>query len=209
MLSRPGPALLPAAFIQPCIPTWSRRVPEGAAWVHEIKHEGYRLMVRRQGARVRLFARRGYDWSHRFPAILDAVGSLRVRSVALDGEAVVCGEDGVSDFDKLHSQGWDGAVFLYAFDLLELNGDDLRQQPMERRKGRLEKLLARVRFGIQLVEHVELDGATVVQHACKLGLEGIVSKRRDMPYRSGRAKCWIKVKNPSSPAMLRVQDGTW
>jgi bifunctional non-homologous end joining protein LigD len=208
MLPR-APAPLPLGFIPPCLPTWSRRVPEGPAWLHEIKHDGYRLMVRRQAARVRLFTRNGYDWSHRFPAIVEAAGSLRVQSVALDGEAVVCGGDGVSDFDKLHSQGWDAHVFLYAFDIIELNGDDLRQEPLEQRKSELEKLLARVRFGIQIVEHIELDGATVFEHACKLGLEGIVSKRRDFPYRSGRSKSWIKVKNPKSPAMLRVFDGTW
>src|SRR5829696_4571109 len=106
MFSRHGPPVLAPSFIPPCIPTWSRRVPEGLAWVHEIKHDGYRLMVRRQGTRVRLFTRRGFDWSHRFPAIVEAAGALRVSSVSIDGEAVVCGDSGVSDFDRLHSQGW-------------------------------------------------------------------------------------------------------
>ena len=174
---------MPVGFIPPCIPTRSKRVPEGPAWVHEIKHDGYRLMVRLQGSRVRLFTRNGHDWSHRFPAIVEAAGSLPVRSAALDGEAVVCGNDGMSDFDKLHSQAWDGAVFLYAFDLLELDGQDLRQEPLERRKARLEPLLARARPGIQFVEHVDLDGATVFVHACYMGLEGVVSKRRNFPYR--------------------------
>jgi ATP-dependent DNA ligase len=132
-----------------------------------------------------------------------------VQSVALDGEAVVCGDDGVSDFDRLHSQACDEQVVLYAFDIMELNGDDMRQEPLEERKAKLEKLLARVPLGVQLNEHVELDGVTVFEHACKLGLEGIVSKRRDFPYRSGRTKRWIKVKNPNSPVMLRVIDGTW
>jgi bifunctional non-homologous end joining protein LigD len=80
---------------------------------------------------------------------------------------------------------------------------------MERRKARLEKLLRRARPGIQFVEHLELDDAKLFEHVCKLGLEGIVSKRRDFPYRSGRTKSWIKVKNPASPAALRLQDGTW
>ena len=146
--------------------------------------------------------------SHRFPLIVEAAGALRVNSISIDGEAVVCGDDGVADFDKLHAQGWDGAVFLYAFDVLELDGEDLRQEPLERRKARLPKLLARAAAGIQLVEHVELDGATVFEHACKMGLEGVVSKRRDFAYRSGRSKSWIKVKNPKSPAMLRV-GGAW
>jgi bifunctional non-homologous end joining protein LigD len=96
-------------------------------------------------------------------------------------------------------------VFLYAFDLLELNGEDCRREPLERRKGALEKLLA-----MRLSEHIEGDGAIIFQHACKLGLEGIVSKRRDLPYRSGRVRSWIKVKNPASPAALRVvKEGAW
>jgi hypothetical protein len=90
-------------------------------------------------------------------------------------------------------------VFLYAFDLLELDGDDLRQQPLEARKGRLGRVLARASAGIQFNEHVELHGATVFDAACKMGLERIVSKRRDFPYRSGPSKGWIKVKNPASP----------
>ena len=95
MFQAPARAL-PLAFIPPCIPTWARHAPVGRDWVHEIKHDGYRLMVRRQGARVRLFTRRGFDWSHRFPLIVEAAGSLRVRSISIDGEAVVCGDDGVS-----------------------------------------------------------------------------------------------------------------
>ncbi len=209
MFRPPARRTLPLAFIPPCIPTWSRHAPVGRDWVHEIKHDGYRLMVRRQGTRVRLFTRRGYDWSHRFPAIVEAAGSLRVSSISIDGEAVVCGDDGVSDFDRLHSQGWDSAVFLYAFDVLEIDGDDLRQEPLERRKARLQKVLAKAGAGIQFNEHAaDLDGATVFAAACKMGLEGIVSKRRDFPYRSGRSKGWIKVKNPASPAMLRV-GGAW
>ena len=177
--------------------------------MHEIKHDGYRLMVRRQGFRVRLFTRRGFDWTHRFPLIVEAVGRLRVASIALDGEAVVCGDDGVADFDRLHSQGWDASVILFAFDLLELDGEDWRPRPLEERKAKLERVLGRSGAVLRFTEHLELDGATVFVHACKLGLEGIVSKRRDFPYRSGRSKSWIKVKNPESPAMLRLQDGTW
>jgi len=134
---------------------------------------------------------------------------LPVRSFAIDGEAVVCGEDGVSDFDKLHSQGWDHHVCLYAFDLLEVYGVDFREQPLEKRKARLARLLQGADPGVRFNEHLGGDGTTAFEHACKLRLEGIVSKRRDFPYRSGRTKSWLKVKNPMSPAMLRVQDGTW
>jgi bifunctional non-homologous end joining protein LigD len=95
-------------------------------------------------------------------------------------------------------------VILYAFDLLELNSDDLRALPLEERKAKLAEVLASSADGIELSEHIEADGAIVFRHACRLGCEGIVSKRRDAPYRSGRVRTWIKVKNPASPAMTRV-----
>jgi bifunctional non-homologous end joining protein LigD len=196
-------------FVPPCLPTPSKRARSGPEWVHEIKHDGYRLIVRRDGNRVRLYTRRGYNWSHRFPLIAAAVKRLKVRSAMIDGEAIVPGEDGRSDFDKLHSGGYDEHVVLYGFDLIEVDGDDLRSRPLEERKARLAKLLKRMNGGIYLSEHLDGDGSVVFEHACRLGLEGIVSKRRDLPYRSGRSKCWIKVKNPASPAMLRVHEGPW
>jgi len=100
-------------------------------------------------------------------------------------------------------------VCLYAFDLLEVYGVDFREQPLEKRKARLARLLQGADPGVRFNEHLGGDGTTAFEHACKLRLEGIVSKRRDFPYRSGRTKSWLKVKNPMSPAMLRVQDGTW
>jgi bifunctional non-homologous end joining protein LigD len=100
-------------------------------------------------------------------------------------------------------------VVLYAFDLIELDGDDWRPQPLVERKAKLAKLLSRAHDGIFFNEHREDDGALIFKHACRMGLEGIVSKRRDFPYRSGRTKSWIKVKNPASPAMLRVENGTF
>ena len=99
---------------------------------------------------------------------------------------------------------------LYAFDLLELNGKDWRAEPLEKRKAKLQSLFAKAdSIRLQFIEHTDDDGAEIFRHACKLGYEGIVSKRRDFGYRSGRAKSWIKVKNPSSPAMLRIEDGTF
>ena len=165
-------------------------------------------MARRDGNRVRLFTRRGYDWSGKYPWIVDLLLSLRVRSIIVDGEAVWCGKDGKSDFDRLHSNAHDEQVFLYAFDLLELNSEDYRQHPLEKRKAKLEKILARTQ-GMRFSEHLDGDGETIFEHACKMGLEGIVSKRRDFPYRSGRCKSWVKVKNQNSPAVLRIQDGSW
>src|SRR5215211_6591208 len=113
----------------PCLPTPKKRAPVGAEWVHEIRHDGYRLIVRRDGDRVRLYTRRGFNWSDRFPLIAEAVRRLKVRSALIDGEAVICGKDSRSDFDKLHSHGYDDQVVLYAFDLIELDGEDWRPRP--------------------------------------------------------------------------------
>jgi bifunctional non-homologous end joining protein LigD len=126
----------------------------------------------------------------------------------VDGEAVWCGKDGKSDFDRLHSNAHDEQVFLYGFDVLELNSEDYRQHSLEKRKAKLEKILARTQ-GIRFSEHLDGDGETIFEQACKMGLEGIVSKRRDFHYRSGRCKSWVKIKNPTSPAVIRIQDGSW
>jgi bifunctional non-homologous end joining protein LigD len=201
---------MPAGFIEPCNPTVCKIAPSGPQWVHEIKHDGYRLIVRKDANRVRVFTRRGFEWTDRYPAITIALQLLRVRSATIDGEAVYCGKDGLSDFDKLHSQAHDADVFLYAFDLLELNGGDLRAEPLEVRKGKLERLLAHSSSGLRLVEHMEGDGPIIFRHACKLKLEGIVSKRKDLGYRSGPSRIWLKIKNPAAPAVMRIiEDQAW
>jgi ATP-dependent DNA ligase len=176
--------------------------------VHEIKHDGYRLMVWRDGERVRLFTRRGFDWTRRYPWIVHSAQRLPVTRFLIDGEAVVCGEDGVSDFERLHSQANDASVFLYAFDLLTIDGADIRRDRLDDRRAKLGEVLARP-DGIRFSEDLAGDGGRMFEHACKLELEGIVSKRRDGPYRSGRSKAWLKVKNPDSPAMRRLEDGSW
>jgi bifunctional non-homologous end joining protein LigD len=204
--------LLPAGFIEPCIPTPAARPPTGPDWVNEIKHDGYRLQVRRDGDFVRLFTRRGYDWTDRYPAIAGTAAMLRLsraRSFTLDGEAVAAGADGVAVFDALHRCRKVTDAMLYAFDLLELNGEDLRSLPLRERKARLEKLLARSRTGIVFNDHTDQDGATVFEHACRVGLEGIVSKRLSAPYRSGPSRDWIKVKNPECPAMVPAREERW
>ena len=173
-------------------------------WVHEIKHDGYRLMVRRTSSGVRIRTRRGYNWTDRFPLIVEAAGRLRATSFVLDGEGVILQPDGVSDFDRLHSRQHDREVHLLAFDLLELDGQDLRAEPLERRKAVLAKLLGHSEAGIQFVEQFAAPGDIVFAHACALGLEGIVSKRRDAPYRHGRSRTWLKVKNPERTAVLRL-----
>jgi bifunctional non-homologous end joining protein LigD len=198
-----------SSFIAPCIPTRAVKPPAGPGWVHEIKHDGYRLQVRREGEAVRLFTRRGYDWSGRYPAIAVTAMLLRARSFTLDGEAVVCGPDGVAIFDALHRRGTVTEAMLYAFDLLELDGEDLRQMPLLDRKRRLARLLGGRRLGIVLSDHTDEDGATIFLQACRMGLEGIVSKRLSAPYRSGPSRDWIKVKNPNSPAMIRAREVEW
>lgn len=180
--------------------------------MHEIKHDGYRFIVRRDGDAVRGFTRNGHDWIERVPAIAAALTRLRVRSATIDGEAVVCGPDGLADFDALRSalsSRRASQAFLYAFDLLELNGLDLRAEPWQTRRAALERLLRQSGPGIRLSEHIEWDGATVFEHACRLGAEGIVSKQRGSRYRSGRCDDWRKTKNPEAPAFRRVIEEDW
>src|SRR5262249_44256889 len=125
-------------------------------------------------------------------------------------EAVFCRDDGIPDFDQLISHRVDAEVFAYGFDLLAFNGEDLRSQPLERRKAKLASVLSGSIDGIVLTEHLDGHlGAVMFEVACRMGLEGIVSKRRDKPYQAGRSKHWIKVKNPASPAVRRIEEGTW
>jgi bifunctional non-homologous end joining protein LigD len=194
-------------FVSPCIPTLAAKPPTGPDWVHEIKHDGYRLIVRRDDDTVRLFTRRGL--TNRYPAITRAAVWMRARSFILDGEAVVCGTDGVAVFDDLHHNARAKAAILKAFDLLELNGKDLRQLPLGERKAKLERLLAGSIGGIVFNEHSDEDGPAVFQRACKLGAGGIVSKRLSAPYRPGPSEDWIEVKNQDSPAMQRAREGRW
>jgi bifunctional non-homologous end joining protein LigD len=137
-------------FVDPCIPALGGKPPSGTDWVHEIKHDGHRLIVRRDGPTVRLFTRRGYDWTERYPAIAGAAAKLRARSFTLDGEAVVCGTDGVAVFNALHRPRRASDAILFAFDLIELDGEDFRLLPLSKRKTRLARLISRVAPGIEL-----------------------------------------------------------
>ena len=167
-----------AAFIAPCLPSPAERPPSGPGWVHEIKHDGFRLMVRRDPSGVRLITRNGHDWTDRFPLIAEAASALKARSFLIDGEAVACDGDGMVSFDQLRYRRADGSVFLYAFDLIELNGDDLRREPLEVRKATLFSVLAKAGPGLRLNEHLEHeDGELVFRHACKFGLESRRERR--------------------------------
>jgi bifunctional non-homologous end joining protein LigD len=138
-----------------------------------------------------------------------AVGKLPVRSCLIDGEAVVCDQNGLAVFDLIRGYRIHAGAVHVAFDLLELNGKDLRRQPIEIRKHLLAKLLNGSHLSIVLNEHFEEDGASVYSAACQLGCEGIVSKRVGSPYRSGRSTCWVKVKNPKAPAVKREAGEDW
>jgi bifunctional non-homologous end joining protein LigD len=201
--------LLPTRFIEPCLPSIGERPPSGPNWIHEIKHDGYRLMACRNAVGVRLLTRNGHDWTSRFPLIVQAVDALRLRSCLIDGEAVCCDDDGLPVFRKLRQRRDDRHVFLYAFDLIELDGKDLRREPIEQRKTALAKLLRGAKLGLQLSEHIAESGDVVFRHACRLGLEGIVSKRLGSCYVSGRSRDWLKFKNPSAPAMKREAEEDW
>jgi bifunctional non-homologous end joining protein LigD len=158
----------------------------------------------RTAAACALYTRNGRDFTHRFSLIVDAVAGLRSRSAIIDGEAVCCDDRGVPRFDLIRYRRHDASVFLYAFVLIELNGDDLRRGPLVVRKTILASMIKRTDPGIRLCEHLEQeDGAIVFAHACRIGLEGIVSKRRDSPYRSRRSPDWLKSKNPASVAAAR------
>jgi ATP-dependent DNA ligase len=204
------PRTLPAGFIEPCLPTSTKRPPSGAGWLHEIKHDGFRVIARMQDKRVRLYSRPGNDLTRRFPRIIEAVSRLRARTCIIDGEAVACGPDGIACFDLIRDWGNDEKVFLRAFDLIELNGDDLRRDALVIRKATLHTALAGVRDGIELNDHMDHDDAELVfRHACKLGFEGIISKRKDSPYLSGRSPHWLKLKNPKAPAVKREAEKDW
>jgi bifunctional non-homologous end joining protein LigD len=141
-----------------------------------------------------------------------AAGSLKLgcRSCLLDGEVVICGEDGIPVFDRLrYGRQPQTEAALFAFDLLELDGRDLRRESIELRKSALAKLLRRAPMNLQLNEHIEEPGEIVFRHACKLGFEGIVSKRLGSPYVSGRSRHWLKFKNPAAPAMKREAEEDW
>ena len=194
---------------EPCLPTPAKQVPAGPDWLHEIKHDGYRLIVQREDKRVRLFTRNGHDWTERYPLIVEAaLRNGRSTSFDIDGEAVLLGVDGISDFNGLHSRRHNEEVQLYAFEILALDGDDLRRLPLHLRKTNLARLLARRPDGIFISEFDQGEiGPELFRKACEFGLEGLVLKRRDSAYRPGRSPSWIKVKNRSHPAMERVKEG--
>src|SRR5215467_2433034 len=202
--TRPG-----LGIIEPCLPSPAKAPPSGPGWLHEIKHDGFRIMARRDSARIRLITRNGNDFTNRFPIIVAVITALPARSFLIDGEAIVTNGDGLAVFDLIRHNRHGGAAVLCAFDLIELDGDDLRRSSIEYRKRKLAKPVRRPELGIVLNEHYEGEGEIIFRHACKLGCEGIVSKRLGSHYRSGRSAHWIKVKNPKAPTVRREAEEDW
>ena len=198
---------MPNLTFQPCLPTRGTKVPTGPDWIHEVKYDGLPMLVARKHTRVRLFSRNGHDWTERYPWIVEAALKNRQQHFVIDGEAVLLGVDGHSDFNGLHSRHFEDEVQLYAFDILALDGDDLRKLPLSMRKTNLARLLARRPEGIFVAPYEQGEiGPDLFRAACNFGLEGMVSKRRDRPYRAGRCNYWVKVKNRKHPAMGRVME---
>ena len=185
--------------VEPCLAVLAGKPPEGDNWLHEIKFDGYRLMAVIENGRVRLLTRRALDWTDRFPGIAEALEQLPAKSAIVDGEAVVQDENGVSSFsalqDALSERRQATGAILYAFDLIYLDGYSLRDAALDDRKHMLERLLgATSHSSLRYSEHMAGNGQAMMENACRLGLEGIVSKRRDAPYRSGRHGEWMKAK---------------
>ena len=176
---------MPKSAFEPCIPTKAAKVPDRPEWLHEIKHDGYRLIVQRGDKCVRLFARNGQDWSHRYPRIVEAALRNRNSAFVIDGEAVLLGVEGISDFNGLHSRRHDAEVEFYAFDMLVSDGDDLRKLPLSMLKANLARYWPRRVDGIHRAPFEQGEiGPDLFRHACLM--EGLVSKHRDSSCRAGR-----------------------
>ncbi|MFN4283448.1 MAG: DNA ligase D [Alphaproteobacteria bacterium] len=184
-----------AAFIKPALATLAAHPPGGGDWLHEVKFDGYRIQVQVRGGAATCFSRSGLDWTARFPEIAEDCAGL--LDCILDGEAVALNAKGETDFSALQaalSEEKTGKLVYYAFDLLAEEGEDLRETPLTERKARLERLLADAPDRIRYVAHFDAAGDAVLKSACRMAFEGVVSKRAEAAYRSGRTLDWLKTK---------------
>lgn len=187
-------------FIPPCLARLEASPPAGDEWLHEVKFDGYRLQAHIAGGKVMLYTRTGLDWTHKFGKLIaEALGAFDCDSAVVDGEVVVLADNGVSEFSGLQlalSEGRAEDMLFYAFDLLNLDGKDLREEPLLARKEQLADLIGEDKgeAALRYSEHFIEPGQTMLAHACRMGLEGVISKRADAPYRSGRGHDWIKSK---------------
>jgi bifunctional non-homologous end joining protein LigD len=179
-------------LIEPALATSIGKVPSGHRWLHEIKFDGYRVQVHIDNDAVKVFTRRDNDWTKRMRKIADDARRISASSAIIDGEVVVPGENGTTDFSVLQNElkGTSTKIVFVAFDLLYLNGGDLRKLTLIERKAHLKTLIDGT--AIQFSESFEIDGPKMYAHACKVGLEGVVSKVRDSAYISGRTNSWVK-----------------
>jgi bifunctional non-homologous end joining protein LigD len=177
------------AFIEPALATSIDKVPSGARWIHEIKFDGYRVQVHLANGAIKIFTRRGHDWTHRFKKVAHDAWHIKAGSAIVDGEIVVPAADGTTDFSVLQNE-LKTSIVLVAFDLLYLNGRDIRKEPLLRRKAELKKIIDDTH--VQFSESFETEGPEMFAHACKIGLEGVVSKVRDSNYPAGRSNDWVK-----------------
>ena len=183
-------------FIEPCLATLVDRPPRTRGWIHEIKFDGYRTQLHLHGAKPKAFTRRGNDWSKRFGNLLSELVMLPTRECIIDGEAVVQDEKGLTDFGALQddlAKGGSDRIVYFAFDLLFLDGYDLRRRPLLERKRLLAELVGEQHRRLHVSRHQEGTGATIFKRACQMGIEGIVSKRADALYTSGRSNAWSKI----------------
>jgi bifunctional non-homologous end joining protein LigD len=188
----------PVGFIQPARPLLTSKPRSGPEWIHEVKHDGYRLIALKEAARVVLCSRYATDYTDTFLSIANAVRALPVDKALLDGEAIVFRSDGHSDFAALRTNRGAAQACFVVYDLLRFRGEDWRSMPLEVRRARL-RLLVAGGDGLTFSEAIEGDGVLVFDHACRLGLEGIVSKRLGGLYASGRCRNWlIRSKTPRS-----------
>ena len=178
-------------FIEPQLASPVEQPLEGKHWIHEIKHDGYRCQLLVERGKARVLTRNGYDWTDRYPSIVRTAANLRCKSAIIDCEAIVQDGDGASNFEALGSamRRQPNSIILYAFDLLHLDGKDLRQEPLSGRRARLEHLvLSDTESRIQFSEEFHGDGNAFFTACAERGLEGIVSKHAMAPYRSGRSR---------------------
>lgn len=187
-------------FVEPALARLETNAPGGKEWLHEVKFDGYRMQAQIAGTDVRLLTRTGFDWTEKFAGpVVTALAGLECRDVILDGEIVVLADNGVSSFPALQaalSEGRTEAMVYYVFDLMRLDGEDLRDEPLVERKQKLRELLGDQpeNSALRYSDHFVEPGRVMLEHACRMGLEGIVSKRADAPYRSGRGHSWVKSK---------------
>ena len=186
-------------FVAPALATSIGKPPSGNRWLHKIKFDGYRVQVRLANTEVKVFTRNGYDWTHRFKKVASDAWHIAAGSAIIDGEIVVPAADGTTDFSVLQNElkGQSTKIVMVAFDLLYLNGHDFRKLPLIERKALLKKLIDKT--AIQFSESFEVDGREILKHACKTGLEGVVSKLRDSTYPSGRSNDSAARCRPLSP----------